>query len=57
MQGGTITPNTEISGTTTIITYTYDSLSRLTAADYSNDIFYHYSYDSVGNRLTEEKVG
>jgi RHS repeat-associated protein len=34
------------------INYTYDPLYRLTAADYSDGKFYHYAYDSVGNRLT-----
>ncbi len=28
---------------------------RLTAADYSNGDSYHYTYDAVGNRLTQEK--
>jgi RHS repeat-associated protein len=36
------------------ILYTYDSLNRLTAADYSSGIFYHYSYDAAGNRLSQE---
>jgi YD repeat-containing protein len=35
------------------INYTYDGLSRLTAADYSSGDYYHYAYDAVGNRLTE----
>ncbi|MEW5938461.1 MAG: RHS repeat-associated core domain-containing protein, partial [Chloroflexota bacterium] len=35
------------------ISYDYDPLQRLTAADYSTGEFYHYTYDSVGNRLTE----
>ena len=35
------------------INYTYDGLSRLTAADYSSGDYYHYTYDSVGNRLNE----
>ncbi len=30
-------------------------LGWLTAADYSTGNFYHYSYDPVGNRLTQEK--
>jgi len=34
------------------ITYTYDPLYRLTAADYSDGKYYHYTYDAVGNRLT-----
>jgi RHS repeat-associated protein len=37
-----------------VITYTYDSLYRLTAADYSTGEYYHYTYDMVGNRLTEQ---
>ncbi len=28
---------------------------RLTAADYSNGDYYHYTYDAVGNRLTQQK--
>jgi RHS repeat-associated protein len=36
------------------ITYTYDALNRLTAADYSDGRYYHYTYDAVGNRLTQE---
>jgi YD repeat-containing protein len=35
------------------ITYIYDALHRLTAADYSDGKYYHYTYDSVGNRLTQ----
>ena len=35
------------------ITYTYDDLYRLTAADYSDGSYYHYTYDAVGNRLSE----
>src|SRR3972149_8228048 len=38
------------------IDYTYDPLYRLTAADYSNDDYFHYTYDAVGNRLSEAKV-
>jgi YD repeat-containing protein len=34
------------------INYAYDSLYRLTAADYSDGKYYHYTYDTVGNRLT-----
>jgi len=33
------------------ITYTYDSLSRLTAATYSTGETYGYQYDPVGNRV------
>jgi hypothetical protein len=36
------------------INYTYDPLYRLTAAEYSDGKFYHYAYDSVGNRLTQQ---
>ncbi len=36
------------------IDYVYDPLYRLTAADYSTGEYYHYTYDAVGNRLTEE---
>ena len=32
------------------ITYTYDPLNRLIAADYSSGEFFHYLYDAVGNR-------
>jgi hypothetical protein len=38
---------------TTTITYTYDSLYRLTQADYSTGEYFIYSYDAVGNRLTQ----
>jgi len=31
----------------------YDPLGRLRAADYANGIYFHYTYDAVGNRLTE----
>ena len=37
-------------GVTREISYTYDSLYRLTAADYSTDEAYAYQYDPVGNR-------
>jgi len=35
------------------ITYTYDPLGRLTAANYDSGVYYNYTYDAVGNRLTE----
>jgi len=35
------------------ITYDYDPLDRLTAADYDDETYFHYTYDAVGNRLTE----
>jgi YD repeat-containing protein len=34
------------------IDYHYDAHQRLTAADYSDGRFYHYTYDAAGNRLT-----
>jgi RHS repeat-associated protein len=36
------------------IDYSYDPLYRLTAADYDDGTFFHYAYDAVGNRLTQE---
>jgi RHS repeat-associated protein len=42
------------AGETITITYAYDALYRLTAADYSDGSYFHYAYDSVGNRLTEQ---
>ena len=36
------------------ITYGYDPLYRLTGSNYSNGDYYHYGYDAVGNRLTQE---
>ena len=38
---------------TTTIDYAYDPLYRLTSADNSTGPFFHYTYDSVGNRLTQ----
>ena len=37
-------------GISQTITYDYDPLNRLTAADYYGGRFYHYSYDAAGNR-------
>jgi RHS repeat-associated protein len=42
---------------TTVITYTYDPLYRLTGADYSDGKFFHYTYDPVGNRLIQQTLG
>jgi YD repeat-containing protein len=39
-----------LSGTTRVITYTYDPLNRLTGADYSTGEQFGYTYDEVGNR-------
>jgi RHS repeat-associated protein len=41
------------ASTTLTITYGYDPLERLTAADYSEGSFFHYAYDAAGNRLSE----
>ncbi len=35
------------------ITYTYDPLNRLTSAYYADGSYFVYTYDAVGNRLTE----
>jgi hypothetical protein len=32
----------------------YDLLYRLTAADYSTGQYYHYAYEAVGNRLSQQ---
>jgi RHS repeat-associated protein len=42
--------------TTTTIDYGYDALYRLTSADYSSSEFFHYTYDRVGNRLTQDTL-
>ena len=39
------------------ISYTYDPLYRLTAADGSDSTFFHYTYDAVGNRTSETVQG
>ena len=36
------------------ITYDYDPLYRLKEANYSTGDYYHYGYDAVGNRLTQD---
>jgi RHS repeat-associated protein len=40
---------------TTTINYIYDPLYRLTEANYSDGRYFRYTYDAVGNRLTETK--
>lgn len=45
-------PNT-LPMSTVSITYLYDQLHRLTQADYTDGTYFHYTYDSNGNRLTE----
>jgi YD repeat-containing protein len=34
------------------VTYTYDSVGRIVAASYDNNVCVAYSYDANGNRLT-----
>jgi len=36
-----------------VIDYQYDALYRLTEANYSDGRFFHYAYDSNGNRVSE----
>ena len=38
------------------IDYTYDPLQRLVAADYSTGEVFHYTYDAVGNRLSQDTL-
>jgi RHS repeat-associated protein len=38
---------------TRVIDYSYDPRYRLTAADYDDGTFFHYTYDAVGNRITQ----
>jgi RHS repeat-associated protein len=40
----------------TVIDYAYDPLNRLTAADYDDGTYFHYTYDAVGNRLTQDTL-
>ncbi len=47
----TLSPTLE----TVTITYVYDPLYRLMEANYSDGRYFHYTYDSVGNRLSEVK--
>ena len=48
---GAAQPNPSV----TTITYVYDPLYRLKEANYSDGRYFRYTYDSVGNRLTETK--
>ena len=48
----TPTPEPEVE-TTTTITYAYDGLYRLTAADYDTGGSFRYTYDAVGNCLAQ----
>ncbi|MDF1499962.1 MAG: hypothetical protein P1P76_05805 [Anaerolineales bacterium] len=38
------------------IDYSYNPLNRLTASDYSTGELFHYTYDAVGNRLSEQTI-
>jgi YD repeat-containing protein len=42
--------------TNVTVDYAYDPLYRLTAADYSDGKYYHYAYDGVGNRLSQDST-
>ncbi len=44
---------TEGSGQPETIDYSYDNLARLSSAAYSDDTSFGYTYDGVGNRLTQ----
>ena len=52
MEAGALIQNASTTFDRTI-TYTYDPLNRLTAADYDDGTYFHYNYDAVGNRLSE----
>jgi RHS repeat-associated protein len=52
-EGPTPTPTPEPVTTVTTIDYEYDPLYRLVEANYSSGEFFHYTYDTVGNRLTQ----
>ena len=41
---------------TSAIEYTYDSLNRLIEVRYDNGISVKYTYDAMGNRLTQEVI-
>jgi YD repeat-containing protein len=43
----------QVITTTVVISYAYDPLNRLTAADYDGGMYFHYTYDAVGNQLIE----
>ena len=49
----TSTPTLPPVQTSSTIDYLYDPLNRLTEANYSNGDYYHYTYDEVGNRVTQ----
>lgn len=39
------------------VSYRYDAAGRLIAADYGNGVTVRYTYDKMGNRLTETIEG
>jgi RHS repeat-associated protein len=41
---------------TATITYEYDPLNRLISSDYNTGEFFHYTYDPLGNRLSQETL-
>jgi YD repeat-containing protein len=49
-------PGGQSAPTNVTINYTYDPLYRLTSADYSGGDSYSYTYDAVGNRLSQDDV-
>ncbi len=58
---GTMSPSHTPTATQTpvgpiTIEYVYDPLNRLTEANYSNNDYYHYTYDAVGNRKTQQSL-
>jgi len=55
IQAAVTLPGGGAGAETRTITYTYDSLYRLTTAVCNTGEYFHYTYDDVGNRLTEEK--
>ncbi|MFV2044155.1 MAG: RHS repeat-associated core domain-containing protein [Anaerolineales bacterium] len=50
------TPTPTPEPRTKTISYTYDPLYRLMAANYSSGEFFRYTYDPVGNRLSQSTV-
>ncbi|HLE27038.1 MAG TPA: choice-of-anchor Q domain-containing protein, partial [Anaerolineales bacterium] len=54
---GAVPPPAPVTTTTTVtITYAYDKLYRLTSAQYTNGTVFTYTYDAVGNRLTQQTL-
>ena len=52
-QAGEFAPVEETTAQVMTITYSYDPLNRLTAAEYSDDQSYQFVYDPVGNRVEQ----